>query len=365
MRSRMFGAVAVAALAAATLAACGSGEDAGSPATASAPPELVAKYGKNPDPANIVFAGNGGNSQKQMIEVLQKPFSQLTGDRFTQVSPPDIAQIQAQAAAGRPQWDVAVSNWSQSEANCGTLFDPIDQGLFDTANMVPVGKCALPGFRYANLLVFNPKSFPDKKPASVKDLFNTADFPGKRVIIDSPKSGVLEMALVADGVPPADLYPLDVPRALRKLDTIRSSLVIAASAPAQQNDLATGQAAMAVMTTTSAVVTNATTPITPVWDFTTSANLSFAILHNAKNKDRAQQFLAFVTEPSTQIAYAGRVGLGTVRKDVDPADIPYTEKLAATNAFQADRGTVLELNNTWWDANYAKSLTTWTKWKVS
>ncbi len=112
-------------------------------------------------------------------------------------------------------------------------------------------------------------------------------------------------------------------------------------------------------------VVNLTTPMTPIWDFTSWNAGTFGILKGAPHEAEAQKFLAFITEPSTQIGYAPKGGLGVAPNNIDPSTIPYTAIQAANNPFQSNRGTVLQQSNDFWDAQYASILTTWTKWKVS
>jgi hypothetical protein len=58
------------------------------------------------------------------------------------------------------------------------------------------------------------------------DFFDLERYPGKRAIRRSgPGSGILEGALIADGVDPAALYPLDVERALTKLASIAGEII--------------------------------------------------------------------------------------------------------------------------------------------
>ncbi len=81
----------------------------------------------------------------------------------------------------------------------GTYFEYAVAALFNT--MVP---CYDSG-KYGN----NP-------PKSWKDLFDVESFPGQRSI---PKymNGILEGALLADGMPADQLYPIDLERALNKI----------------------------------------------------------------------------------------------------------------------------------------------------
>ncbi|MGF6972768.1 hypothetical protein QFZ94_001195 [Paraburkholderia sp. JPY465] len=53
---------------------------------------------------------------------------------------------------------------------------------------------------------------------------------------------MLEIALLADGVPPNKLYPLDLDRAFKKLDTIKSDIVWWSGGAQSQQLLASGEA---------------------------------------------------------------------------------------------------------------------------
>ncbi|WP_163473705.1 extracellular solute-binding protein, partial [Klebsiella michiganensis] len=55
-------------------------------------------------------------------------------------------------------------------------------------------------------------------------VFDLRKFPGKRTLGDNVVA-TIEAALMADGVAPEQLYPLDVERALRKLDTIKAQTI--------------------------------------------------------------------------------------------------------------------------------------------
>jgi putative spermidine/putrescine transport system substrate-binding protein len=74
-------------------------------------------------------------------------------------------------------------------------------------------------------------------PQSWADFWNVARFPGPRSLGTSV-IGVLEAALMADGVAPSALYPLDEARAWRKLDQIKPHVRVfhntAAALPARQ-----------------------------------------------------------------------------------------------------------------------------------
>ncbi|UIY31842.1 extracellular solute-binding protein (plasmid) [Neorhizobium galegae] len=87
------------------------------------------------------------------------------------------------------------------------------------------GACASSGVLSAygtTLLAYNTRSFPAPGLKTWVDFFNVEKFPGQRSMPNfNDPWRVMAAALLADGVQPDGLFPLDVDRALAKLDTIR------------------------------------------------------------------------------------------------------------------------------------------------
>ena len=76
-----------------------------------------------------------------------------------------------------------------------------------------------------------------RKPLTgLADLWNVDEFPGKRALPDYP-AFLLPLALVADGVAPDDLYPLDLDRAFAALERIKDDVAVWWQAGAQPPQL--------------------------------------------------------------------------------------------------------------------------------
>lgn len=84
---------------------------------------------------------------------------------------------------------------------------------------------------YSTMILYNTDVYGDKAPQAVSDFFDTKTYPGKRCIYDGAQYGWnLEYALIADGVPVAQVYDVlsttaGRKRAFAKLDTIKNDLV--------------------------------------------------------------------------------------------------------------------------------------------
>ena len=77
---------------------------------------------------------------------------------------------------------------------------------------------------YSTVVGYRPDML-DTAPATFADFFDADKFPGKRGAYNWVMGGLLEMALIADGVALEDLYPLDTDRAYKKIDTIKDDIV--------------------------------------------------------------------------------------------------------------------------------------------
>src|SRR5262249_17845646 len=92
-----------------------------------------------------------------------------------------------------------------------------------------IGPCWVGSVVYAQVIAFDPAKFAGAVPTRARDFFDLSAFPGPPGMKDAPK-GNLELALMAAGVAPKDIYallssPEGVARAFAKLDSIRASIV--------------------------------------------------------------------------------------------------------------------------------------------
>ena len=97
------------------------------------------------------------------------------------------------------------------------------------------------------MLGYNTDKTTGQVPEGWADFFDTTKIPGKRGVWDYSEGGMFEFALMADGVAPRDLYPLDLPRATKKLDTIKDDIVFWNSGAESQELIGSGEVAMSMI----------------------------------------------------------------------------------------------------------------------
>ena len=125
--------------------------------------------------------------------------------------------------AGDVSWDVCDRNLPASiELGQQGLLEEIDYTIVDKSKLraAHTGRWGCGEYLYANVIAYQTDLFDGRKPMTWKDFWNVKEFPGKRALrkhID----GQLEAALLADGVEPQNLYPIDLKRALDKIKEIK------------------------------------------------------------------------------------------------------------------------------------------------
>lgn len=195
-------------------------------------------------PANadqITFVSQGGAYQKAQTVAILDPSAQKLGITINQDSIPDAwPAIKSQVASGKPTWDVV-------DVPTGYCLRGGEQGLIEKLDFakLPNGAAMPEAYRspysvayefYSSVLAYSQKKFSDAAPASWADFWDVKKFPGRRALRNHPIA-TLEAALMADGVAPDKLYPLDVDRAFRKLEQIKPAITVWWTSGAQSAQL--------------------------------------------------------------------------------------------------------------------------------
>src|SRR5262249_50808791 len=151
-------------------------------------------------------------------------FAAQSGIDVLQDGPTDYGKIKAMVEAGSTTWDVVdvEGDYAVQAGKNGLLeklgFAGIDKSKLDTRLVTDYSV----GSFYYSFVIGCAKDSVKACPKTWADLFDTERFPGKRAFYKWSAPGVIEAALLADGVSPDKLYPLDLDRAFKKLDAIKS-----------------------------------------------------------------------------------------------------------------------------------------------
>ena len=190
---------------------------------------------------SFVVATWGGRFTEAQQEAFFKPFTEKTGIeiKITKASHEVPAKIKAQAMQNRVDIDLVcgIGDVQAAELITGGYLIPIDYSKIpNAANALAEakGKYILGAYVLSTNVCFNKKFFPNGGPQNLKEFFDTKKFPGPRGLKGYSAFSTLEAGLLADGVAMADLYPLDVERAYKKLDQIKPQVSVFYTTGAQQ-----------------------------------------------------------------------------------------------------------------------------------
>ncbi len=282
--------------------------------------------------ADVTVMSWGGAYTKSQVEAYHKPFTAATGINVISVDSDNPApQVKTQVEAGNVSIDVADVEYADAIRLC-------DEGMLEPIGMdaLPAGAdgtpaaddflpgavtdCAVSTIVFSTVYGYDNTKFTGDKPTTMADFFDTTKFPGKRGMRKGAKAN-LEMALMADGVPAADVYaklgtPEGVDEAFAKLDTIKKDVIWWEAGAQPPQLLADGEVAMTTAYNGrlfSAAVSEGK-PFTTVWDGQVYEYDLFVIPKGAPNKDQALEFVKFATSTQALADQAKWISYGPARK---------------------------------------------------
>lgn len=257
---------------------------------------------------SMVFSSWGGTTQDAQTQSWAVPFSEKTGIAVVQDGPTDYGKFQAMVEADAVTWDVVDVEFDFAlQAGRTGLLEPLDFDIIDRSNLDPrfVSEYAVGSFYYSFVLGWNPANFSEKQPSTFADLFDVEAFPGQRTFYSWSHPGVIEAALLADGVAPDDLYPLDLDRAFAKLDTIKDHIIWWEGGAQSQQLLASGEAPIGLFWNGRLYALEAEgVEVGISWDHNITAADALVVPKGTKNRDAAMKFIAEATSARGQAEFA-------------------------------------------------------------
>ncbi|MDQ0562957.1 putative spermidine/putrescine transport system substrate-binding protein [Rhizobium mesoamericanum] len=315
----------------------------------------------------VVVTSGGGTWEAAQKKAFYEPFTRDTGIKVVLV-PEDHAKLLASIKLGQPEADVTeipggtINSWIGKDA-----VEPIDYSLFAKETLAGMPeqmkhKYGVGALIAAAVVAYNTNTYPDgaKHPDNWVDFYDVKKFPGKRSLPKCEKmldAGLLEGALLGDGVSPDKLYPLDMDRAFKKLKEIEPNVgrwwIAGADAP---QSLISGEVDMAAAY--NGRIVNARKEGAPLQLSWNQALLSFdywVIAKDSPNKENAAKLLAYISRPGPQAAFAEAMSYGPVNNDafkLIPQDVakslPGAPEIAKNQIFQ---------NFEWWSTATADGRT--------
>ncbi len=204
------------------------------------------------DRPEVVLVNWGGVSVKVFEKAFAEPYNAAGGNLVIDGSGPLNGKIQTMVQANAVTWDIC---------DCGvtTIADlgpkgalsKIDYDIVDKSNVLD-GFCyelGVTNYFFSSVMAWDTDKI--EGTPTLADFFDIEKIPGRRMIRKDSQA-MLELALLADGVKPEDLYPLDVDRALKKYESIKDHLLFWSSGAESQSNLRDGEVVMGFLWSTRA-----------------------------------------------------------------------------------------------------------------
>lgn len=264
---------------------------------------------------SLVVADPGGPFTEGYRKAFYDPFTAETGITVTGVArdAEPTAQFKSIVETQSYIWDVCTLTLSaRLILEEEDLLEPLNLDPAAVADIMP--EAVYPNMLgvdvYSTILAYNTDTVPEA-PEGWAAFWDLDRFPGRRSLRRNPID-TLEIALMADGVAPADLYPLDVDRAFRKLDEIKNSIDVWWTGGAQSTQLLeSGEVDLIAGWNArfQAALDNGA-PVAMVWEGGLYSIEGWGIPKGSPKADLGREFVAFCAQAEMQAKFTDDLAYG-------------------------------------------------------
>ena len=322
---------------------------------------ILAMFSGLADARDLAVVTRGGPMEEATKDIFARPFTAATTVAVqADLWEGGIDALRGQAKASDNAWDLVLVDGDELATGCAeNLFEKLDWttiGGKEHYQPQAVSDCGV-GAGVANFVLAWDR---DKFPGSPgwADFWDVAKYPGKRGLNRGVR-GNLEVALLADGVAPGDVYKVlaaaeGVDRAFRKLDQLKPYVVWWQDGSEAAHILASGDVLMSSAPSARIAQVNRAEHrnFGVQWTASLYETLSWAIPKGSQNLRQATQFLYFTGTPAIQARLVGRFGEGGWARGANDGLAPEVAPLSPT--LPANLNAAVRIDPAFWHDNLAK-----------
>ncbi len=311
----------------------------------------------------LTVASFGGAYQNAQRQAFFDEFERKNGIRIVETQT-DYGKLREMVRSKKVTVDVAdVESFFVGQASADGLLEPIDYSHVpknevrsEAIHNDAVGACI-----WATVLAYDTGQL-KKAPRNWAEFWDLNRFPGQRSLRDAPR-GTLEIALLASGVPPDSLYPLDLDRAFQSLDKIRAKTVFWTTGDQPRQLLANRQVSMAAAWNVFIhAAQQEGKPLAIQWSNAILDMDWWVIPKGAPHRPWAFEFIGFASQALPQATFSGRIPYAPINTNSIPLiDIATASKLPDYHKEKAQ----LFINQKYWAENEPALNEKWRQWSGS
>lgn len=303
----------------------------------------------------ITVASWGGAYQDAQREAWFNPTAEALGITIKEDTTSGIADIRAQVMSGAVTWDLV----QQGANTCillerEGLLEPLDYSQMDVDGVPEDVKSEhwIGNLVYGTVLGWRKDAWDGKEPTGWADLYDFETFPGTRSMRRNPQYN-LEAALLADGVAPEDIYPIDVERAFKKLEELKPHIVSwwpSGAASAQM--VVDGEADMiGLWNGRIQTAMDAGAPYDYTFDQQLLITDCWMIPKGAPNKELAMKALAHMMKPEIQARLPQYINYAPANLDAYDTGLIDAATLETLPSSPDNRKNAIHFDAEWWADN--------------
>lgn len=324
------------------------------------------------DSRTMVFVSWGGAYQDGQKAAYCDPFVSKYGGTVVQDGPMNNPKFRAMVDNGATDWDLVdvTVEFLYSGIN-DNLFEKLDLSKINTARLSKqyVNDYGIGSIAWSYNIGFNTNVIKlGSHPTSWTEVFDLKKFPGRRLMRDRV-SPMMEIALMADGVAPSEVYQVlatdaGVKRAFAKLDTIKENSTWWTTNSQSQQLLVDGETSCGVIL--NGRVFDAAQKGAAValdWGQNVQSVSYFVIPRGAKNKDMAHALLDEVTDAANQAKMANLLAYAPTNPEAFATINPEIAPWLSTESGNAAKG--MSVDAEFWQTRLEEMTEQWEEWKLS
>ncbi|WGF87250.1 polyamine ABC transporter substrate-binding protein [Marinivivus vitaminiproducens] len=313
----------------------------------------------------LTVSSFGGAYQDAQRKAFFEPTAEALGVTIREETLTGLADVRLQVQSGNVTWDIADLGYSECAQGAREgLFEPLDYDVIDAEGIDPqmVADDWIGIIYYSTVIAYDTQVFDaETAPKTWADFFDSETFEGLRSLRNEPEVQ-LELALLADGVPRDQLYPLDVDRAFAKLEEIKPDIGIWWTSGAQSAQILRDREVDMVAAWNGR--------ITAIKNDGASAEFTFndgilnadclVIPKGAPNKELAMKAIAMFVSPEQQAVLPTLIDYGPINAKAFEQGVITSEQAAVLPSSPDNMKNQVIMNAEWWAENGPAIAERWT-----
>ncbi|MBV4428927.1 ABC transporter substrate-binding protein [Clostridium tyrobutyricum] len=307
----------------------------------------------------------GGVYSESRKKVNYEPFEKKYGVKINIVSPIDNGKLKSIVESGNKQWDIAnVMSYFAIQAGNDGLLEKLDFNVIDTKGIDKkfISDWSVGSDTFSTAIGYNKNDFSQSNhPKTWGEFWNLQKYPQARTLEKDPQ-GTLEAALLANGVKPENLYPLDLDRAFKSLDKIKPNVkqwwTTGAQAPTM---LASSEVGLAAAWNGRIVDGKKKgQPIEIEYNQALVSSESWVVPKDAPHKKLAMEFINFASQAEHQAEFSKLIDYGPTNSEAYKYLSEDDKK--RLGIFTDNSVTQIIVDSEYWGKNYNKVNDQFQKW---